>query len=51
LYKLFIPTKNTFNSGLNIVNGNKAYVTSGLGEVVFPMRLFNPPTIEIIETY
>jgi hypothetical protein len=51
LYKRMIPCKNDFDKGLYKQKNGKLFVTSGLGEVGLPMRLFNPPVIDILELY
>jgi len=40
--------RNTADKGLTRINGNKVFVTSGIGETVLPLRLFNPPTIDVL---
>jgi predicted MPP superfamily phosphohydrolase len=47
LYKQVIPCKYDWGKaqGWFEVLGNSVYVTSGLGEIGLPMRLFNPPEI------
>lgn len=49
LYHKLIPSSYGFNRGWYEVRNNPIYVTSGLGEVVLPMRLGVPPEIVVIE--
>lgn len=42
------PVKGDFDCGLIEHDYTKLYITSGLGEVLFPMRFLNPPTIDVI---
>lgn len=51
LYKSRIPTEGDFDKGLYVVKGNKVFITTGVGEVGLPMRLNNPPVIDIITLY
>ena len=46
LYKKILPTAFDFDTGFSEKFGPKFYITSGLGEVGLPLRLFNPPIIE-----
>lgn len=48
LYKKVIPTKGEFDKGFSQEKRTKLFISSGLGEVGLPMRLLNPPTIEIL---
>lgn len=48
LYKFAIPTSGDFDKGLSTEAHTKLFITCGLGEVGLPMRLFNPPTIDIL---
>ncbi|MBD3270588.1 phosphohydrolase [Candidatus Peregrinibacteria bacterium] len=49
IYKSVIPTENEFDKGLYEINDAAVFVTSGLGEVGLPMRLFVPPEIVVID--
>ncbi|MFN7160924.1 MAG: metallophosphoesterase [Candidatus Gracilibacteria bacterium] len=49
LYHKIIPSKYGFNRGWYKVHNNPIFVTSGLGEVVLPMRLGVPPEIVLVE--
>ena len=46
-----IPCKYRFLRGWYDVEGLPVYVTSGLGEVIFPFRFLVPPEIVIIDLY
>ncbi len=48
LYKYAIPTKGDFDRGLIQQEKTKLFISSGLGEVALPLRLFNPPVIDIL---
>lgn len=47
----FVPTRlgRNFSDGLFLINNEKVFVTSGLGETGPRARLFNPPEIVILE--
>jgi uncharacterized protein len=47
IYRWVVPTKYNWGTaqGWFTVLGNPLYITSGLGEIGLPMRLFNPPEI------
>lgn len=49
LYQSVIPTRGSFDRGLMQLGVTQLFVTSGLGEVGFPLRLFNPPVIDLLE--
>jgi predicted MPP superfamily phosphohydrolase len=49
LYKYVIPTIGDFDKGLSNEENTKLFITCGLGEVGLPMRLFNPPVIDVIK--
>lgn len=49
LYKYVIPTEGNFDKGLTDERFTKLFITCGLGEVDLPMRLFNPPVIDILK--
>ncbi len=56
LYKYAIPTEGEWYSGgyYDLGSGsngsmNKLYITCGVGEVGLPLRLFNPPAVDILE--
>jgi len=44
-----IPTKCRFVKGWYEVNGRSVYVSSGLGEVLLPMRFLIPPEVVILD--
>lgn len=48
LYKQFIPTNGSFDKGWSQEKYTTLFITCGVGEVGLPMRLFNPPTIDVI---
>lgn len=48
LYKKVIPTEGLFDKGLTQEERTKLYITCGLGEVGLPMRLFNPPVVDVL---
>jgi predicted MPP superfamily phosphohydrolase len=48
LYKKVIPTEGPFDKGFTQEKYTKLYITCGLGEVGLPMRLFNPPVIDVL---
>ncbi len=49
LYHRVIPTKYPFDRGLHSFTPVPTFVTSGLGEIGLPLRLFNPPVIDVLE--
>lgn len=49
LSDLLIPCKNKFRRGWYQVNRRSVYVSSGLGEVILPMRFLMPPEIVILD--
>jgi predicted MPP superfamily phosphohydrolase len=51
LYKFFLPIESEYEKGYYETPKGKLYVTCGLGEVSIPLRLWNRPTIDIIETF
>lgn len=48
LYKPFVPTKFSFEAGLQESPVGPLYISCGLGESLLPMRFFNPPTIDLL---
>ena len=46
--KYIIPTKGEFDCGLIATKYTTVFITPGVGEVILPMRWFNPPTIDIV---
>lgn len=48
LYKSIIPSAYGFDRGFYNISGLNIFVTSGIGNVVLPMRLFNFPEISVI---
>lgn len=51
LYKRAIPCTGDFDKDLHETPTGKLFVTSGLGEVGLPMRLWAPPVIDVLEFY
>lgn len=51
LYKFFLPIESPYEKGYYETPKGKLYVTCGLGESDIPLRLWNRPTIDIIETF
>jgi predicted MPP superfamily phosphohydrolase len=51
IYKMLIPCAGNFDQGLYSTANGQVYVSSGLGETAIPMRLFIPPTIDILDLY
>jgi uncharacterized protein len=54
LYKFFMPVEDTrFDKGLYDLNEGKGklWISCGLGEVGLPIRLENPPSIDILTLY
>ena len=49
LYKAVIPCVASFDRWLEMYNENKVFISSGLGEVGLPMRILNPPVIDILD--
>jgi len=49
LYKAVLPTQGNFDKGLTQETNTQLFVTCGLGEVGLPLRLFNPPVIDVLE--
>ena len=49
IYKNAIPTRANFDSGWYDIFGMQLFITTGTGEVGLPMRLFVPPSIDLIE--
>jgi len=48
LYKYIIPSKYNFDRGFYHLFSSDIFVSPGLGNVVLPLRLFNPPEISVI---
>lgn len=48
IYKKTIPTKGDFDQNLTQEKFTKLFVTSGLGEVLLPLRFLNPPVIDVL---
>ena len=48
LYKLVIPVEGDFDKGLTKEKHTQLYITCGVGEIGLPMRLFNPPVIDVL---
>jgi uncharacterized protein len=51
LYRLAIPCTMPFDRGLHRFAPVPVFVTSGLGETAVPLRLFNPPVIDVLELH
>ncbi len=49
LYKKVIPTEGSFDKGFSQELHTKLYITCGTGEDGLPMRLFNPPVVDVLE--
>lgn len=49
LYRMVIPCEYPFDRGLHGLAPVPVFVTSGLGEVGLPLRLFNPPVIDLLD--
>lgn len=52
LYRRVIPSAHGFDRGEQVVRGVdgevRVFTTAGVGEIGLPMRLFNPPTIDVL---
>lgn len=48
IYKIILPQLKSFNSGLYETDHGPVFVTPGVGEVGLPLRLLNPPSIDIL---
>lgn len=51
LYQKVLPVSGPFDKGLHepvTAGGPRIFVTSGLGETALPLRLFNPPVIDVL---
>jgi uncharacterized protein len=51
LYRAMIPTVAPFDRGLQHLAAVPTFVTCGLGEVKLPLRLFNPPVIDVLDLH
>jgi uncharacterized protein len=51
LYKKYLPIETSYINGEYSSDKGKLYVSCGLGEVGVPFRLFNRPTIDVLNTY
>ena len=50
IYKKIIPCKGDFNQGIyNLKKGSKLFISSGIGEVGYPLRLGIAPSIDILD--
>jgi len=49
LYKKNIPCKGDFDQGLYDTKHGKVFVSSGIGEVLLPIRLGIPPSIDVLD--
>jgi len=50
-YKYTYPTDRVYKKGLQNSLIGPLFISCGLGESLLPLRLFNPPTIDILELY
>lgn len=48
VYKFVIPCIGDFDKGMHETDNGIVFVSSGLGEVGLPLRLFNPPQIDLL---
>lgn len=52
LYRKVIPTVHGFDRGEQVMQGDcgpvRVFTTAGVGETGLPLRLFNPPTIDVL---
>lgn len=48
LYRKVIPTLGPFDRGLTREPHTQLFISSGLGEIALPLRLFNPPAIDLL---
>jgi uncharacterized protein len=49
LYKFVLPTIDAYyDKGWYDVDGGELFISCGVGEVGLPIRLFNPPTVDVI---
>jgi predicted MPP superfamily phosphohydrolase len=49
LYRLAIPSEHPFDRGLHTFGPVPVFVTAGLGETALPLRLLNPPVIDVLD--
>jgi uncharacterized protein len=51
LYKLALPVIDAYydKGWYDVGNNSKLLITCGVGEVGLPLRLFNPPTVDVLE--
>jgi uncharacterized protein len=50
LYKFALPTIDAYyDKGWYDVDAGKLFISCGVGEVGLPIRLFNPPTVDVLE--
>ncbi len=53
LYRKVIPSAHGFDRGEQVMQGVcgpvRVFTTRGVGEIGLPLRLFNPPTIDVLE--
>ena len=53
LYRRVLPVEHGFDQGEQTYEGPqgriRVYTTGGVGESGLPLRLFNPPTIDLLE--
>lgn len=48
LYKKVIPTQGIYDKGYTQEKESKLFITSGMWEIGLPMRILNPPVIDVI---
>ena len=51
LYKMVLPVQGPFDKGLHApvtAGAPPVFVTSGVGETALPLRLFNPPVMDVL---
>lgn len=51
VYKYVIPCRADFDQGIYNTKYGQVFVSAGVGEVALPMRLGDPPTMDILELY
>jgi len=50
-YKFTFPTDRVYQAGLQDSPSGPLFISCGLGESMFPLRLFNPPRIDVLHLY
>jgi predicted MPP superfamily phosphohydrolase len=51
LYRRLIPTEGEYDKGFTQETNGNLFISCGLGEVWLPLRLLNPPVIDVLELY